>query len=150
MEPIREIPQACAVPYRFGVVGLEFCLITTRKSRRWSFPKGGIRAHETVVEAALNEALEEAGLTGAIIGEPLAEYECVRRNRVLDVTVLLMRVDDCNVEWKESQQRSRCWVGFQTAQMLLDRPIHADILKLALDRIRQNRGASSSDSAIGA
>ena len=66
-EPIR---QAAALPLRRGRV----CLITSRNGKRWVIPKGWIEPGQTAGETALQEAWEEAGLAGAIEGEPIGSY----------------------------------------------------------------------------
>jgi 8-oxo-dGTP pyrophosphatase MutT (NUDIX family) len=135
MEP-EKVSQASVVPFRFGDSGIEFCLITTRKSQRWGFPKGGIRNHATVAEAALAEANEEAGLTGWIAGEPLGQYSYKKKGRQCAVTVLLMVVDDCSADWKESAERRRKWVSAKEAHQLLDRPNLNEFLERAGQRLK--------------
>jgi 8-oxo-dGTP pyrophosphatase MutT (NUDIX family) len=128
-------PQASAVPYRIGESGLEFCLITTRRSGRWSFPKGCLCDDQTVESAALNEALEEAGVTGVIVGEPLGQYSYSKRGESYSVDVLLMEVVHTSQLWKEGAQRQRCWVSYQFAMEMLDRPNLVQLLQVAMKRL---------------
>ena len=128
-------PQASAVPYRIGESGLEFCLITSRRSGRWSFPKGCLREHQTIESAALCEALEEAGVTGAIVGEPLGHYSYRKRCESYSVSVLLMEVASSNQVWKEGTQRQRCWASFHRAVEMLDRPNLVQLLEAAMQRL---------------
>ena len=74
-QPTKPIAQACVVPYRRRDERIEFCLITSLKKKRWIFPKGIVDPGETVEEAALKEAFEEAGLHGRILGDPIGKYE---------------------------------------------------------------------------
>ncbi len=127
--------QASAVPIRVGKSGIEFCLITTRKSQRWGFPKGGIQNHGTIPAAALAEAHEEAGLTGWIAGEPLGQYTYKKNGKQWTVTAVLMVVDDCSKDWKESTERRRKWVSLKQARRLLDRPNLVDLLEQAIERL---------------
>ena len=86
-------------------------------------------------EAALQEAFDEAGLTGVIIGEPLSQYVFKKRDKKHEVLVYLMQVQSCNNEWKESHERSRQWVSLETARGLIDRPRLAQLLLAAAARI---------------
>ncbi len=138
-------PQASALPYRIGETGLEFCLITTRRSGRWSFPKGCLREHETIESAALSEALEEAGVTGAVVGEPLGNYTYRKRGGHFSVSVVLMEVTDSRQRWKEGSQRKRCWASFHRAIDMLDRPNLTQLLEVAMRRLTDDTGESSID-----
>jgi 8-oxo-dGTP pyrophosphatase MutT (NUDIX family) len=60
------IPQSAALPYRRGRRGLEVLLITSRETRRWVLPKGGIMPGMTPYESAAEEAFEEAGIAGRV------------------------------------------------------------------------------------
>jgi len=81
MSPPRdEAPrQVAAVCYRRTPQGPIFLLVKTYDGK-WTFPKGQIDFDMTEVEAAENEALEEAGVSGAIETEPFAEYRYVKGN----------------------------------------------------------------------
>jgi 8-oxo-dGTP pyrophosphatase MutT (NUDIX family) len=69
--------QVAAVCYRRASQGPIFLLVKTLDGK-WTFPKGQIDSDMTEVEAAENEAFEEAGVTGAIESEPFAEYRYVK------------------------------------------------------------------------
>ena len=55
-----------AVCYRVRGAGIEFLLIRTRRSGRWTFPKGSAEPGLTHAQAAALEAFEEAGVHGRI------------------------------------------------------------------------------------
>src|SRR3954453_15706043 len=57
--------QFAALPYRLRDNDVEILLITTRKKRRWSIPKGWPIKHVTPQKTAAVEAYEEAGVHGA-------------------------------------------------------------------------------------
>ena len=138
------------MPYRFSERGLEFCLITSRKSGRWGFPKGGIRRNETANDAAVNEALEEAGLVGRIVGQSIGSFEYSKQQRQLIVSVMLLAVDLTMSEWLESKQRLRRWVTVQEAQQLLDRPTLLSVLHAAITMLKRQAGGSTGIAAAGA
>jgi predicted NUDIX family NTP pyrophosphohydrolase len=55
-------------------------LVTSRDTGRWMIPKGNIKAGEMPCKAAENEAYEEAGVKGTIIGSmPLGMYTYFKR-----------------------------------------------------------------------
>ncbi len=127
--------QASVIPFRFVESELQFCLITTRRSNRWGFPKGRIGKQESVVEAALQEALEEAGVRGEIVGDPIGAYRYQKQNEKHSVIVMLMHVDHCEADWKESGERQRAWVSRNEATDLLDRTNLIGLLQAAVRRL---------------
>ncbi len=88
-EPIY---QACVIRIQKHDERIEFCLITSLNRKRWIFPKGIINPGETLEETALKEALEEAGLHGQIVREPLGTYNDAKWGTKLHVAVVLMEV----------------------------------------------------------
>ncbi len=130
------IPQVCVVPFRRNGEEIEVCLITSLKKRRWILPKGIIDPGETRDETALKEALEEAGLRGQIVGEPLGVYEDFKWGRQLEVTVLLMEVTECARAWLESELRDRCWVESDRAVQLIAKPELRRFVQVAANKLR--------------
>src|SRR5215471_9176930 len=91
------IAQAAALPVKGGQV----CMVTSRSGRRWVIPKGLIEPGKTAGEIALQEAWEEAGLTGVLLPEPIGSYVYEKFDRPHHVTVFLMRVAEVADEWPE-------------------------------------------------
>ncbi len=112
--PPQPIRQAAAIPVRDGRV----CLVTSRSGRRWVVPKGRIEPGQTAGEAALAEAWEEAGLVGALAGEPVGSYHYEKFGRPHHVTAFVMAVTGQGLIWPEYRLRRREWV---TAEVALDR-----------------------------
>jgi 8-oxo-dGTP pyrophosphatase MutT (NUDIX family) len=139
---LPKLHQASVVPFRRVEQELEFCLITSRRTGRWGFPKGTIERGESIEQAALKEALEEAGLLGEIIGG-LGHYAYAKDGRSLDVGVLLMEVSVADDHWKESHQRRRLWAGADEARGLLCRPHLQRLLAAALERLELNAVAAT-------
>jgi 8-oxo-dGTP pyrophosphatase MutT (NUDIX family) len=127
--------QVCTVPFRWKGQQPEVCLITSLKNGRWIFPKGIIDPGESNRESALKEALEEAGLHGEIVGEPLGNYEDFKWGRKLRVTVLLMEVTQCDDNWLEDDVRERCWLSPENASAMLSKRVLRSFVKKALSRI---------------
>jgi 8-oxo-dGTP pyrophosphatase MutT (NUDIX family) len=132
------IQQATAIPFRWRNGKLEFCLITTTQEGHWAFPKGMIDPGETSSDTALKEAHEEAGLDGAIVGQPLGSYTYAKWGKDLNVTVRLMRVTRSAADWDESHLRQRRWATADEARKLIERAELRQLLDVAVERIRQN------------
>jgi 8-oxo-dGTP pyrophosphatase MutT (NUDIX family) len=73
LRKLRGREQVAAVCYRVRSRGIEFLLVKTR-SRRWTFPKGGIEPGLTQAQAAAIEAFEEAGVHGRMEEACFARY----------------------------------------------------------------------------
>lgn len=74
LRKLRDCEQVAAVCYRVVGGDIEFLLVRTRSSRRWTFPKGSAERGLTHAQAAALEAFEEAGVHGRIEEEPFAGY----------------------------------------------------------------------------
>lgn len=98
--------QAGVIPIRSGQV----CLVTTRRRRRWVFPKGSHEPHLSLLETAHTEAWEEAGIRGSILPAPLGTYDYTKSNRLHHVTMYLMIVREELAHWPEREIRSRVWL----------------------------------------
>jgi 8-oxo-dGTP pyrophosphatase MutT (NUDIX family) len=131
----KSIEQACAVPFRERVDRVEFCLITS-SAGRWKFPKGYIEPGETFVEAALKEALEEAGLHGRVVGDPIGYYEIQKKGQPRNVIALLMEVFQSDAVWEEDEVRQRRWVTPEEARDLVSEPELYELLEVAQSRVR--------------
>jgi 8-oxo-dGTP pyrophosphatase MutT (NUDIX family) len=129
--------KACAVPFRRRNGSVEFCVVSSRRNNdRWTFPKGSVEADETVREAALKEAHEEAGIRGRLVGDSLGAYEIAKYGRALRVAVFLMEVQAEDATWLESDERERRWVGPQEARVLLKSREHRRFLELAVTQLK--------------
>ena len=104
------------VPQQAGVIavrrdgnGFEVCLVRRKASRRWGIPKGMVDRGDTHEETALNEAWEEAGLKGRLIGEALGTFEYKKWDRDFVVAVYLMDVTEASDDYEEAHFRDRTW-----------------------------------------
>ena len=132
--------QAAAVPYRWRGARLEFCLITT-SSGRWGFPKGFIEPGETPEQAALKEALEEAGLNGQLDGDPVGYFCTPKSGENKTVVAFPMFVSRCDEDWLESDIRQRRWVSCEEALGLLQRECLRTCLEIAFQRLTRSHAA---------
>ncbi len=134
-ENMTSFQQSCAVPFRLHDGVPQYCLITSIRRRRWGFPKGLIDPGDTIEEAALKEALEEAGLRGRIVGDRLGAFRYKKWGMVLNVAVVLMRVDACEETWLEADVRQRKWMTQAEALEKLERHDFKEMLSVASSRL---------------
>jgi 8-oxo-dGTP pyrophosphatase MutT (NUDIX family) len=85
LRQLRACEQVAAVCYRIRGISIEFLLVRTRGSGRWTFPKGNAEPGMTHAQAAALEAFEEAGVHGRIQEASFAQY--VARKRTFDSSV---------------------------------------------------------------
>ena len=116
--------QAAAIAVRRNGEAFEVCLIRKRKSKTWGIPKGLVDPGDTHEETALNEAWEEAGLKGRLIGDAVGTYEYEKFSTTFAVAVYLMEVLEQHAEWQEAGFRERRWTSFsEAASLLIDHPV---------------------------
>ena len=131
--------QAAAIAIRRNGRSLEVCLIRRRESKTWGIPKGFVDAGDTHRTTALNEAWEEAGLRGRLLGRPIGTYEYKKWKSRFAVLVYVMEVLEQKDKWDEMDFRDRRWVSFRKATELLTKhPVHP-LLDRANKRVVRKR-----------
>lgn len=116
--------QAATIAVRRNGETFQVCLIRERKSKTWGIPKGLVDPGDTHEGTALNEAWEEAGLRGKLIGEAVGTYQYDKWGTTFDVAVYLMEVLEQHDEWQEARFRERRWTSFEEAiSLLTDHPV---------------------------
>lgn len=116
--------QSAVIPYREGAAGLEILLITSRKSKRWIVPKGVVELHLSATASAAKEALEEAGVRGEVISEPLGSYRYDKWGGTCTVEVFPLRVEREESDWPERTFRTRRWLpAHEAAEIVDDEPV---------------------------
>jgi 8-oxo-dGTP pyrophosphatase MutT (NUDIX family) len=144
--------QFAALPWRIGEGGIrEVMLLTTRETHRWVIPKGWPMIGRKLAEAASQEAYEEAGSIGQIIGKrPVGSFHYEKRLGkkaiVCEVQVFLFRVERQLDHWPEKGQRECKWFDAREATTLVEEGGLAEILRrFAGSQVRfvpQRRGRS--------
>ena len=114
--------QSAVVPYRLDDGVIEVMLITSRSGKRWVLPKGVIDPGESAPESAAREALEEAGITGAVEITPVGRYTYEKWGGTCSVEVFLMEVHRELDDWDEADIRSRQWYHHAEAASMVDEP----------------------------
>lgn len=118
------IRQIAALPYRAETPGLDapvsILLVTSRESRRWVIPKGNPKNGLSPHVAAIQEAEEEAGVSGSICPTPIGSYQYRKRkgngaSLMVDVDVYPLAVTREFPVWKECNERERRWFSLAEA-----------------------------------
>ena len=113
--------QYAALPYRTDKQGrLEILLVTSRETQRWVIPKGWPMKRRSARKAAEREALEEAGVRGAVSKLAVGEYAYVKRGPAgqewpCRVDVFALAVLKEKPVWREHRQRMRRWFSAEAA-----------------------------------
>jgi 8-oxo-dGTP pyrophosphatase MutT (NUDIX family) len=137
--------QFAALPFRLDNSELRVMLITTRRKRRWSVPKGSpMRKTEPHRTAAL-EAYEEAGLVGVIAKRALGSFKHRKRKgarkQTLDVALFPMKVHGRERWWPEKGEREAIWVSAETAARMVHK---AQLRRLIARFVKQTEKSASS------
>jgi 8-oxo-dGTP pyrophosphatase MutT (NUDIX family) len=117
----RFAQQAAVLAVRQGSAEIEVCLIRRRDGGAWGIPKGFIDPGDSPEGAALNEAWEEAGIRGRLVGQAVGTYGYQKFRTSLTVAVYVMRVVEELAEWPERRWRQRRWAPMSEAASLLAR-----------------------------
>jgi 8-oxo-dGTP pyrophosphatase MutT (NUDIX family) len=122
------IRQAAAIPIKSN----QLCLVTSRSGKRWVIPKGCIEPGKTAGEIALQEAWEEAGLTGLLQREPIGSYVYEKFGLPHHVIVFMMRVTEVADAFPEKGLRERVWLAPAQAIRRVDDNGLRELLRAAL------------------
>jgi 8-oxo-dGTP pyrophosphatase MutT (NUDIX family) len=122
----RGTTQFGALPWRLSEGGVrQIMLLTSRETRRWVIPKGWPMKGRKPAEVAKQEAYEEAGLIGQIVGKrPIGDFHyhkrLAKREILCRVRVFLFRVEQQLDEWPEKIQRETRWFDADEAATLVE------------------------------
>ena len=98
-------------------------LITSRNSRSWSLAKGKVDRSSSPVEAARQEAFEEAGVLGRMQSASIGYYTHHKSGGgAYRVKVYKMYVQRELAKWPENKERERRWVSIEAALGLISNP----------------------------
>lgn len=134
--------QFGALPFAITEAGeARVLLVTTRGRRDWIIPKGWPISNLTPAATAAQEAYEEAGLIGRIVGdEPFGSfyYRKGRGRRIgltLEVSVFLFAVERQHRKWPEKRERETAWFPLLDASALVASVGLAELLRTAIQYI---------------
>jgi 8-oxo-dGTP pyrophosphatase MutT (NUDIX family) len=156
LRKLCECEQVAAVCYRIRGGEIEFLLVRTRGSRRWTFPKGSAEPGLTHAQAAALEAFEEAGVHGRIEEESFSRY--FRRGKTRNDTSrsgkkkIAVNAHLCEVSRlsrPSEAHRKRTWFSVEDARESLrqgrgkdDGAEFARVIDRAVERIREQCGGA--------
>ena len=126
MKPIK---QSAVIPYRHMDGELEIALITSRNTKRWIVPKGGVEGNMTPWASAAKEALEEAGLLGTVGEKELGEYFYTKFDKLYRVSIYPLRATKTLETWDEMEFRKRTWVSCSDAIQRIKEPAVKQAIK---------------------
>jgi 8-oxo-dGTP pyrophosphatase MutT (NUDIX family) len=121
----RQDLQFAAMPWRIGEGGRrQIMLLTTRETQRWIIPKGWPMKGRKPAEVASQEAYEEAGLIGQIVGKrPIGNFhyqkQLAKRTLLCEVRVFSFRVERQLDDWPAKSQRVTQWFDASEAAALV-------------------------------
>ncbi|MCD7446995.1 Nudix hydrolase 3 [Datura stramonium] len=115
------------IPYRYrncyqsgsNIDDLEFLLISSQKSPRLMFPKGGWEIDESLKDAASRETFEEAGVLGDVeIQDYLGTWSFKSKSQGTfhEGHMLPLYVTQELDDWPEKSARRRLWLKFNEAR----------------------------------
>lgn len=143
------------IPYRYtktdkfsSVEDLEVLLISSQKSQRMMFPKGGWELDESMEDAALRETLEEAGVRGKvedILGE--WRYKSKRGGIIHEGYMFPMLVEEQLDLWPEMDLRNRRWMSVAQAREVCQNSWMKEALDKLVDRQMQLNQNEEKDEA---
>lgn len=130
----REVrTQFGALCYRTRDNHTQILLITSRGTGRWILPKGWPMADISPNDAALQEAWEEAGVEGKVMGNSLGIYSYRKLDDQIDlpcvVAVFPIKVQRLKSKYPEKEQRQRRWFAPKKAAELVSEPELAQIIR---------------------
>ena len=144
------VRQSGAIPYAFVDGRAVFLIITSRRTGRWIFPKGGAIEGKPPWEVAAHEAFEEAGVEGEIETAPIGAYRDVKidgtRRTPIEVELYPLRVVREIEDWPEKHSRNRRWTNLSDAERLLAIPRAAELAAQLARRLAQQTVASHRES----
>ena len=126
--------QYAALPYRRSKKrGLEVMLVTSRETRRWIIPKGWPMRRTPDHKAAAREALEEAGVKGAVKKRPVGTYTYFKRQArtfaLVEVAVYLLKVERERKRFSEMNERRKQWMTPKAAAEAVLEPELATLIR---------------------
>jgi 8-oxo-dGTP pyrophosphatase MutT (NUDIX family) len=126
--------QHAALPFRRSAdPEVEVMLVTSRDTGRWVIPKGWPIGRKAPHASAARDALEEAGVVGAVGRAPIGTYSYEKRMSkglvvICEVSVFPLEVKRQKKDWPEKKERKSCWLSPAEAAKAVREPDLSDII----------------------
>ncbi len=136
----KAVPQVGALPWRKRGGTIEILLVTSRTTGRWLIPKGGVMANFVDMNAARQEAFEEAGVTGRMQRKSIGTYTYSKLDAGYPAQLCRVKVYALEVvhelrAWPEMTQRKRRWYAVKDAlKRVGERDLRKIVQKFARSR----------------
>ncbi|MBF0125872.1 MAG: NUDIX hydrolase [Magnetococcales bacterium] len=121
--------QSAVIPVRGRGEALRVLMISSRTGKRWVIPKGIIEPDLSPAASAAKEALEEAGISGQVLPEPIGSYQYKKWEGTCVAQVFVMLVDTVQDQWLESF-RQRVWLTLEEALQRVNEEKLREIMRL--------------------
>src|ERR1700752_3394334 len=132
---MADFKQAGAIVVRAGKTGPRILLVTARRNPdNWIFPKGHVEAGETLRDAAVREAREEAGVEGKVIA-PAGRMSFDFGENTYRISYFVVRTEAAGEEREGRQLR---WLKYRQALKRLTFEETQELLRGAWPRIKQS------------
>lgn len=105
-------------------------LITTRKNKFWTIPKGFVDPNLSPFESAKKEAFEEAGVSNCKEGILISQMTLHKKIGICYLEIFASQVISLVDYYPESYQRTREWFKFEDAVSLIKNREIADKVRL--------------------
>lgn len=129
--------QSAVIPFRKRRGKLQILLITSRRKKRWTIPKGVKELDLSPQHSAAKEAMEEAGIAGPVLDNALGTFTYRKWGGVCTVEVFAMVVEKVLDVWDEDD-RDREWLPLDEAIARLDRKGLRQIIRSLPDFLCQH------------
>ena len=121
---VNEAQQAGVIAFQRSENQLRLCVWHKPESDAWGIPKGFVDPGDTLPQTALNEASEEVGLRGRLVGQPIGTYNYSKWGSEFTVAIYLMDVTNQDEDWAEKSFRERHWLSPDEArEQLREHPV---------------------------
>jgi 8-oxo-dGTP pyrophosphatase MutT (NUDIX family) len=121
--------QSAVIPYMEENGNTKILLITTRKKKKWTIPKGIVEPHLSPEESALEEAYEEAGIEGELHNGVFDTFEYNKWGGTCFVQVYMMKITQWHNNWPEQYSRIRKAFSPEKAIQMIGRKEIQPVLK---------------------
>lgn len=108
------------------------CAITTKRGSRWIVPRGHLK-RSGAMQTAIDEAWEEAGISGRLCADPIGVYDVQKNGHAITTLAFLMDVSHVATQWPERSYRNRCWMSLKQFRRRIDDPELVRMAERGLD-----------------